>query len=157
MKKVFIPLFVFILCLQNMNIFAQEEDPRERIKAMKVAYVTERIELTAGEAEKFWPVYNEYEKRKIDILHEIRGLRKYYDDHQESIKDEELVKLLDKFIKLQQEDAELLTSYHKKFLEILPPDKVMKLYIAEVQFKNYLLKRLREHREEGPGRHGPPA
>ena len=85
-------------------------------------------------------------------------MRKYYDDHQESIKDEELVELLDKFIKLQQEDAELLTSYHKKFIDILPPDKVMKLYIAEVQFKNYLLRKLRENREEGQGRHGgPPA
>jgi hypothetical protein len=143
-------LLISALCIQGMQVKAQkEDDPHERIKAMKIAFITERLELSTGEAEKFWPVYNDYENRKHKIMKEIRDLRKYYTENQESIGEKEQLELLDKFIKLQKEDAELLPSYHEKFIEVLPPQKVMKLYISEIQFRNYLLQKLRDHHEPG--------
>jgi len=153
MRKVIFIFSFIILGSQCMITIAQDREERhERIKAMKIAYITERIELTTDEAEKFWPVYNDYESRKINTHEELRKLHRYYAENQDNITEEKQVELLNKYIKLQKQDAELLTIYHDKFIEILPPDKVMKLYIAEVQFKSYLLRQLREHKGQGPDR-----
>jgi hypothetical protein len=133
-----------------MQVNAQRDgDRHERIQAMKIAYITERLELTSAEAEKFWPVYNDYNSKKYKVMHEIRILRRDYIENHENMNDEEHLELLEKFIKLQKEDADLLPSYQEKFIEVLPAKKVMKLYIAEIQFKNYLLEKLRDHQGQG--------
>jgi len=119
---------------------------------MKIAYITERLDLSSEEAEKFWPIYNDYNDKKGEILHEIREFRRYYVENLDNIDDEEHLELLHKYIKLQQKDADLLPSYQEKFIEVLPAKKVMKLYIAEIQFKNYLLQKLRDHKGQGNGK-----
>ncbi|MBL7111481.1 MAG: hypothetical protein ISS19_06030 [Bacteroidales bacterium] len=157
MRTIIFALFISILSFQCIQVNAQKDDDRhERIKAMKVAFITEKLELSTGEAEKFWPVYNDYDRRKNKVMQEIRNLRKYYIENQDNLDDKEHLELLDKFIKLQQQDAGLLPSYQEKFIEVLPPKKVMKLYIAEIQFKNYLLQKLREHDGQGRGKQEKP-
>lgn len=45
----------------------QETDPkvRDKVNAARIAYLTDQLALTPDEAEKFWPIYNEFlEKRK---------------------------------------------------------------------------------------------
>ena len=135
-----------MMSFQCMQVNAQRDgDRHERIQAMKIAYITERLELTPAEAEKFWPVYNDYNSKKAKVLQDIRRVRRHYIENHENMNEEEHLELLEKFIKLQKEDADLLPSYQEKFIEVLPPKKVMKLYIAEIQFKNYLLQKLRDH------------
>ena len=135
-----------MLSFQCMQVNAQRDSDRhERIQAMKIAYITERLELSPAEAEKFWPVYNDYNSKKDKVLQDMRKVRRHYIENHENMNEEEHLELLEKFIKLQKEDADLLPSYQEKFIEVLPPKKVMKLYIAEIQFKNYLLQKLRDH------------
>ena len=54
---------------------------KEKIKAMKVSYITEKLNLTSEEAEKFWPIYNEYDAKMRDIhrAHKsnVRKLKKF--------------------------------------------------------------------------------
>jgi hypothetical protein len=33
---------------------------QEKIQALKIAFITQKLKLTPAEAEKFWPVYNQY-------------------------------------------------------------------------------------------------
>ena len=44
--------------------FAQRTENREKIKSLKVAFITDRLELSAKEAQQFWPVYNDYEDKR---------------------------------------------------------------------------------------------
>jgi hypothetical protein len=48
---------------------SQDEDKKDggRIEALKIAYLTRKLNLTTEEAQKFWPVYNKYadELRKV--------------------------------------------------------------------------------------------
>ena len=61
MKKL-IPILVLLISFSG---FAQRgAKMNERIKAQKTAFITERLSLTADEAEKFWPIYNEIETKK---------------------------------------------------------------------------------------------
>ena len=45
----------------------------EKIKALKIAFITEELNLTSNEAEKFWPVYNKYD----EILHRLERVERY--------------------------------------------------------------------------------
>ena len=80
MKKVFTLLFLF----GYLTMMAQTNDRLERIKAFKVAFITEKLELTTDEAEKFWPIYNQFEdssnKIKSDYFRPImRKMRRNQD------------------------------------------------------------------------------
>ena len=48
--------------------------PQERVKAAKVAYLTRELGLSPQEAERFWPVYNEFENRRDDLRHRMKDL-----------------------------------------------------------------------------------
>lgn len=139
--------FFFIACLllalSQLQAVAQERSS-EKIKALKVAYITERLGLTSEEAEVFWPVYNDFENRKGEIHHERRKIGEEFSKNQENLSDADVIKMLDDGIKLNKAESELSIQFDKKLREVLPPAKVMKLYMAEVQFRNYLIDKFRE-------------
>ena len=71
MKKVFSVLCA--LMVLSMGAFAQgpqgprrgaDNGWRERVRAEKVAFLTEEIDLTESEAQVFWPIYNESPKAR---------------------------------------------------------------------------------------------
>ena len=73
--------FLLILTLLNLNFtFSQESKMTfERLKAIKMTFITEKIGLTNNEEIFFWRVYNDFEKK----IHErssqkIRSIRKKY-------------------------------------------------------------------------------
>ena len=37
------------------------------MKALKTAHITDQLDLTSAEAEKFWPIYNEFDAKLIDV------------------------------------------------------------------------------------------
>ncbi|MEN8834669.1 MAG: hypothetical protein ABF265_01485, partial [Polaribacter sp.] len=63
---------LIILCLGLLlgwSTNAQNNsESRQKIKTLKIAFLTEQLSLTTKEAEKFWPIYNSHEK----IIHELR-------------------------------------------------------------------------------------
>jgi hypothetical protein len=54
--------------------------------------------------------------------------------------------MIEKFIRLTKEESDLFLAYHEKFKEVLPIKKVMQIYIAEEQYKTFLLRQLRNRR-----------
>ena len=64
-------LFVWgLMVLGFGSNMAYAELPQERVKAAKVAYLTRELGLSPQEAERFWPVYNEFENRRDDLRHD---------------------------------------------------------------------------------------
>lgn len=45
-----------------------------RIKSLKIAHLTERLNLSSEEAVKFWPIYNQYEDKKLALQKELTKL-----------------------------------------------------------------------------------
>jgi hypothetical protein len=124
------------------------EDGNERIKAQKVAFITRSINLTAREAEVFWPVYNEFDTKRNAILIQRRNTFTYFNQNEAKLSEKESEEIIATFIRLQKEESSLAEEYNAKFRKILTAKKVMKLYVAEVEFKNYLLKQIRENRSQ---------
>jgi len=80
MKK-FLLLTIFAASF-SLGLIAQQPFKGERIKALKVAFITQALNLTSEEAQKFWPVYNAYDQ-------EIKKARQAVTDDQ--LKTEEAV------------------------------------------------------------------
>ncbi|MEO0571060.1 MAG: hypothetical protein AAF039_05095 [Bacteroidota bacterium] len=142
-------IILFILFLSmGMTLFAQRP-AQERIKTFKVAFITERLSLTSGEAEKFWPVYNTYEEA-TQKLRRKEGQRfgsqlPYLDDLSET----EASKLLSEFRTIQVEKHELEQQFLLDLEKVLPAKKIALLLKAEEDFKKRLLQRLQKRRNGG--------
>ncbi|WP_397446167.1 sensor of ECF-type sigma factor [Polaribacter sp. R77954] len=142
MKKII--SFTCIILFFTHSIQSQRgKESWEKIKALKIAYLTEQLNLTSAEAEKFWPVYNAYNQEQNAIRgHYKSTLRKTIKKEAiDSITENAAKKLID--LKLQT-DKELYTS-HKKFIEkitnVIPYKLIIKLQIAEMEFGRKLMRK----------------
>ncbi len=139
-------IFGSFFSLISIEGFAQDKEKsvREQIQSEKIAFFTEKIGLTLEEAKKFWPVYNEYWNKKKELMKERKESMNYYIKHSDSMSNRELENIADKYVNYRKEKGELLEEYHKKFKKILPIEKVMRIYMADYDFKSYLLNKLKE-------------
>jgi len=119
-------------------------DHMDRLNAQKIAFFTNRMQLTTEESEKFWPVYNEYQKKRMDIQEQRRQLQVKYTREQSVLNDAEILQMADQLIELQVEETELAREYHEQFKQVLPIRKVLRLYHTENLYKTFLLRQLRE-------------
>ena len=144
--RLIIGLFLLVFTLPVMaHDNMQGKFDYDKFKADKIAFITEAIDLTSQEAEIFWPVYNEYEKKKWDLMKERRELDKSLRDGVKEMSGEEYMKLSRQLASFPLKDGKLAEEYNEKFLKILPPKKVVELYRAEMNFRNHLLHKYRDN------------
>lgn len=141
---------ITLLFFFAFSTFAQ---PRhgERIKTLKIAFITEQLDLTAEEAQNFWPVYNDFDGKTSKIRFEtIRGIRNNIRNNFEALTDEEAKTLIKRMNDAEDKLHELRSNYHLKLLDIIPAKKVIKLKLVEEDFKKKMLQELRKRRKERP-------
>jgi hypothetical protein len=147
-------LFALMILFFSMQLMAQRHmDPKmiEAIKSKKVAFITEQAGLTSQEGEKFWPVYNELEKARLDLMDRKRDLEESSED--KSVKSEDAYrKLAGEMVGVHMKEAKLIEEYNTKFLSILPAEKVVKLYRSERKFRSYLMQEMRNKGNDKPGK-----
>jgi hypothetical protein len=129
------------------DLSAQTGDRKEKLEAEKVAFFTQELALTKSESESFWPVYNDFSNRKDKINRDRIVLYRYISENKEYMTEPEIQDALTKFIMYQTQETALIETFNKKFLEILPPKKVMMIYVTENQFKIYILKKIRDNKQ----------
>lgn len=135
--------FSLLLALFSVAGYSQEQSKEEIVKAQKIAFFTQKLKLTSDEAQAFWPIYNDYWERKNTIIADRQAAMKYFSENSAKMSPAEAKKYADMYIKFHKEEADLLVEFHAKFLAILSPDKVMRLYQADYEFKTYLLQQIR--------------
>ncbi len=129
------------ICTQ---VVAQETSKNEKIEAMKVGFITNKLELSAKEAQLFWPLYNEY-NQKMDKLRKTK--KSDFDDLKnkgENPTDKEISTFMDEVFATRQKELDLQKEYFDKYAKVLPLKKVALLYQAENQFKRELLRKIKE-------------
>ena len=142
MKYLISLLFITVFVISSYSQRTENIDRSEKIKAQKMAFITERICLSPADAQKFWPVYNEFNLKK-DSLNEIRNkARKTLKGDNLSRRQKE--EAIDIQIILRQKEADISRQYHEKFKKILTIDQLIKLYDAEQEFKMRLMRQIRE-------------
>lgn len=128
----------------STKMVAQDnQNKAELVKAQKIAFFTQKLNLTPDEAQRFWPVYNEYWSRKNIIIADRRETMAYCQKNLSRMSSKEIKAYADKYVGFQKKEADLLLEFNLKFQKVLPVEKVMKLYQADNDFKNWLLQQIK--------------
>lgn len=140
---------LLILAL-TMIIFparSQNNQGRERLNAYRIGFFTKRLNLTSSEAEKFWPVYNEFQAQRAQIQLEKQKLIRTFNQDEGSLSNSQLAEIGDKLIGTVVAESQLAVSFHAKLKQVLPPAKVIRFYQAENQFRLQLLRELQNRQQ----------
>jgi hypothetical protein len=121
----------------------------DKYRSEKVAFLTTYLELTPAEAEQFWPVYNQLEKERWEAQKVRRELEEKVLEAKESMANSRIKQLTREFAGSLKKEADMMVIYNEKFLEILPPGKVLKLYQGETEFRMHMIKKFRDKRRNG--------
>ena len=160
LRLVFFPILFFLISLESIAQNRFDPPPNngpvsrgrvlvrgEQIQIERIAYFTEKIGLTAEEAQMFWPVYNEMDNRRNALFEERALIIQNFMNNADNLTDRQIDEQLKRLVAIQQEDAALPVEYDAKFRKVLPARKVMNLYVAEMGFRNSLLQRMQYIRE----------
>jgi len=148
MKRLIIPILTLLICF---NAYSQRDGKiHERIKAQKVAFITERLDLSPNEAQKFWPIYNAFEdkvnKMRQNDLREVRQAMQ-----RGNLSDSEAQQILDKFMSVEEHLFEAKKQLVKDLRKVIPPQKIIQLKATEDAFNKKLMKMLQQRRERMQG------
>lgn len=135
-KYLFMALFLF----SPLLVAAQDRDAhREKIKALKTAHITEGLNLTAKEAQQFWPVYNEYEEKRRNLYRRERA-----EVHNiECMTEARAGEKLNEYVEIEREDYLLKKQYYNDLRKIFSARRIMQLKKVEDDFNQ---KMMREYR-----------
>lgn len=100
------------------------------MEALKIAYITKKLNLTTDEAQKFWPVYNQY---MADLKKTRQETRENFDELE---KDEKVLAVRKKYL--------------GDFSKALSPARANEFYKCEKEFYAFVAKELQERRQNGP-------
>ncbi len=134
---------------QSQRQGSPRREAMERIHAAKMAYITDRLNLTAEQSSGFIPVYRDYEgemksSRKL-------FLQKYKGMDIESADDATSMQYIDDNLDYQQKAIQIKRKYNDLFLKVISAQQVAELNKAEREFKQILMKRMEERREQRRG------
>ena len=144
MKKI---TYILFLLLISTSIKAQfKKGSKEKIKALKIAHITEQLNFTENEAEKFWPIYNKFDSELIELrlqerinlkmkIKKIGGL--------EAVTDSQAKEIIDKILVLDKAIYETKKKFYNELTKVISYKKILKLEIAEKEFHRKLLRKFR--------------
>ena len=141
-------LITLLLSMTVIGAIAQGPEAMKKIESARIALITERLELTPEQAEKFWPLYREYTARREELRKEYLEARRSVD--QENMTEEESKKLLDKGLELKEKQVNLDRVYSERFNNVITSRQLLQLRKAEDDFRQMLLDRIerrRDHRD----------
>jgi hypothetical protein len=141
-------ILIAVFCSGTIWVFAQDSHDRNKIKALKVAFITERLSLSSSEAETFWPIYNSFEEKRDALRH--RQHREVYDEisKTETLTESQAKTLLKKYLSIEEEEEELDKEFYTKLSNEISARKTLLLFSAEHDFRKQLIKQMRNKRKE---------
>lgn len=122
-------LLLFLMLIGSISIVRSQNQPNpksEKIQALKIAFITQKLQLTRLEAERFWPIYNEYEN-------EINSLR--------ANRNGDVLENEEKLLNIRKK-------YQPSFEKVIGPQKLNQFFNAEREFRNVLIKQLKNRKQQ---------
>jgi hypothetical protein len=123
----------------------QKTEKREEIESYRIAFLTQKLSLTPEEAQRFWPVFNQFTAEMKAVKANRVSNRDMKNDIQNQ-SDKDVEKMVDGEIATRQQELDVVKKYHTQFKQVLPIKKVAILYRAENEFKKELLDKIRERK-----------
>ena len=138
----FAPLM--LLFAVSGSLMAQSQEQIDKFNEERKVYFTEKLELTDAEAKAFWPLYEDFQNRKMKLVEDERNTWSYAHKNADNLSEKEILETLEKAYNLKEKQLALEVEYYQgKFLKALPAKKVLQLGKVEWDFRRHLLEKLR--------------
>ncbi len=141
MKKI----ITLLLLLLAIRAFPQSQEVLDKIESAKIALITQRLELSPEQAERFWPIYREYSEKQREIHQDFQQLKRNYRPN--TATEEESKALIDRGLEIKEQMISLDKQYSERMLNVINNRQLLKLREAENDFRQQLMRRLKEQRE----------
>lgn len=139
MKHIITLLILVIFAFSSLQ--AQDKSEyREKIKALKVAYITQELNMNSEVAQKFWPVYNEYEVKKRE-LHKRENIDWSTIGAISEARAEEMLK---EYLVIEKEEYSIKKQLFTDLKKFLTAREIIKLHELEAEFHQKLIKEYRD-------------
>jgi hypothetical protein len=123
----------------QQRVITRQQNGVSKIEGVRERYISQRLNLTTDESQKFWPIYRRYQ----DALKEIRRKKRLNNSNAQANGTEQIQREL----YYESELVNIRKYYTDEFLKILPPDKVSEMFKSEREFTDELIKQLSERSE----------
>ena len=146
-RHILASLLLFFIAMTASAQGPQKNRPHfspEEFQAKQKAYITEKAGLSPEEAETFFPLFFELQKKKFELERNAR--KDFRKQRGEQMSEEECRKFVYNMADVKIEIAKLEREYTDKYLQVLSPCKVRRVQFAEGSFQRDLMKKMTEHR-----------
>jgi hypothetical protein len=143
-------LLPFLLLFVSTVSFSQGfRGKKEKVKALKVAYITDELNLTTEEAQRFWPIYNAFDDKQAELRHEKMKaiLDRFEPGSVEKLSEKDASSLLVQMEIIEETLFALRKKFIKELQSVLPAKKIIRLKKAEDDFNRQLLRQMRDNRK----------
>lgn len=138
MKNIIIIIVLFFSALTSLQ--AQDKnDHREKIKALKVAFITQELNMSPQTAQQFWPVYNNYEKDKR-ALHKRENVDW---DSIGTISDSKAEEMINEYLAIEREEYIIKKQLFSDLKKILSSKEIVMLHKLEADFNKKMIQEYR--------------
>lgn len=146
-------ILTFVLTLLiSFNLFSQHrKNSRKKVKVFKVSYITEKLNLTKQEAQKFWPIYNKFDTERHNLYHGSRNtLKKEIEDKGgiDNLSEKDAKRLAKKMLAIRRIYYDAHVKYQTELSKVISYKKILKLDKIENDFTRQMFKRYRKVRKE---------
>lgn len=117
---------------------------QERLKNLRIAYISEKLGLTPSQAEKFWPLYREFVQARRKLRTEFTDAK--LTAGQQSADPKKQQELIDLGLKIKQKELDLEKSYSSRLLQVINPQQMLNLQSAEKEFRSMIINQLQQKR-----------
>lgn len=140
-------LLLACLILSSVTLMAQppgRKGMKEKIKTLKIAFITEKLDLTSSEAEKFWPIYNAFDSSFMKLKHEsMRSLKENLNKEIETLTEKEAASNLNELTAIEDQLTQLKQGFRSQLEGVISNKKILLLKIAEDGFNRRMMDKLR--------------
>ena len=113
------------------------EDKPEKVKALRIAYFVEQLELTAEESAQFWPVWNAIED---DLKAHMKNIRAAEDGITQGLDDDQIQRELEALKRLQLEGIEMRFDAVEEAAKIIGYPRAAQLQRIERDFRSRIMR-----------------
>ena len=147
MKRVLLIIVMFTITLTG---WSQQNGPKgdgnSKLEAARIAMITERLNLSPAQAEKFWPVYNQFSQERRALQQQAIQARKGYD--MQNLTEEQSKTLVKAQMQFKQDKLDLEKKYVSKINDVISSKQLVALKKAEDDFRAMILNRLEQRKRQ---------
>jgi len=97
---------------------------KEKLESARIAFITNRLELTPSQAEKFWPLYNQNRDKRENLMREMMEINRA---DTKNLSETRAKELLDKKLDIQQNLLNIEKSFMKEITQVISPNQALQL------------------------------